>query len=169
MRAVWQLYRAPCRPFATGCRQCGAEIKPTRATCSAECRQEFERNHFWGTASAEAINRARPFGPALEFKRQPWFGPPVCRRCGKFCESFENKGGVYITDRREAEVNHIVPVNGNRTHFGCCHHQENLEVLCHGCHVLVGIEQRRAGLIGKPKPQLHLPVSFVTPSTDANR
>lgn len=76
---------------------------------------------------------------------------PVCRRCGKACgklrEDRHGWGG-----QREAEVNHIRPVNGKRKFFSCDHHQENLEVLCHACHVVVGIEQRAAGLIGKAKP-----------------
>lgn len=141
VRHVWKSYRAPCRPHETGCRQCGNDIRPSRAYCSVECSNEFERNHFWGTAAAHAIWRARSDG----------HGRPTCARCGKTC-------GVFNWRQREAEVNHKVPVNGNRPHFGCCHHQENLEVLCHSCHVAVTKEQRRAGLIGPPKPPITFPL-----------
>lgn len=132
-------YRPPCRPFNSGCRQCGKPIAKHRAYCSRSCSREFEQNHFWGTASYAAINRSRPFGPTQKPHGEPWRGRPVCARCLKECGSFG--------DKREAEVNHITPLNGVRPHFGCCHHQENLEVVCHACHVQIGIEQRAAGLI----------------------
>ena len=35
----------------------------------------------------------------------------------------------------------------------CSNHQDNLEALCHACHLDVTAEQRRAGLIGKPRAQ----------------
>lgn len=41
------------------------------------------------------------------------------------------------------EVNHIVPRNGAGYGRGCHHHLENLETLCHSCHVKVTNEQRR--------------------------
>lgn len=141
MKPAWMDYRAPCRPFETGCRQCGKDIPARRANCSASCADVFEHNHFWNTARAEAIRRASPFGPAPECVRQPWIGWPVCSRCRQGTLS--------------PEVNHRVPLNrrrGRTYHFGCFNHQENLEVVCHDCHVQIGIEQRAAGLIGKPKP-----------------
>ena len=48
----------------------------------------------------------------------------------------------------EGEVNHIAPVNGDRDFFSCANHQDNLEVLCHRCHVMATREQRRRGIIG---------------------
>ena len=45
------------------------------------------------------------------------------------------------------EVNHIQPVNGNRKAVSCASHLENLETLCHDCHVAVTKQQREAGLI----------------------
>lgn len=98
-----------------------------------------------------------PFGPAVEFVRQPWFGEPVCVRCegsayGLASPACEENGRHFPARHWAPEVNHIRPLNGIRPAFGCCHHQENLEVVCHDCHVAIGIEQRAAGLIGKPKP-----------------
>jgi hypothetical protein len=144
---TWASYRAACIPHATGCRQCGKDIKPHRAYCSRACRQEFNRNHFWQTAAAHALDRSRPGGErSVRNAQGQWIiQKPLCRACGKACDWIEDKR----FGRREAEVNHIAPVNGNRPHFGCCHHQANLEVLCHGCHVAVTNEQRRAGLIGR--------------------
>lgn len=45
------------------------------------------------------------------------------------------------TDR--LEVNHIDPRRGQGYGKGCHHHLDNLETLCHDCHVLVTREQRR--------------------------
>lgn len=38
---------------------------------------------------------------------------------------------------QDLEVNHIVPRMGAGYGIGCWNHQENLEVLCRGCHVVV--------------------------------
>lgn len=42
------------------------------------------------------------------------------------------------------EVNHIDPVLGAGYGLSCRHHQENLEVLCHACHVQVTSSQRES-------------------------
>lgn len=150
--AVWRSYRAACIPHLTGCRQCGAAISDRRAYCSRACKIAFECQHFWGTAQAEAIRRACPNGERS--RRHPETGhwviaPPMCAKCGKECASIQTLG--WRAARREAEVNHIIPLNGDREHFSCAHHQANLEVLCHACHVEVSKQQRREGLIGRPK------------------
>jgi hypothetical protein len=41
------------------------------------------------------------------------------------------------------EVNHIDPLVGRGYSMSCYHHQDNLEVLCHDCHVVVTNAQRR--------------------------
>lgn len=40
-------------------------------------------------------------------------------------------------------VNHIEPLVGRGYRWGCCHHQENLETLCHTHHVEETTRQRR--------------------------
>jgi len=40
------------------------------------------------------------------------------------------------------EVNHIVPRDGQGYARGCHHHQDNLEALCHPCHVETTRRQR---------------------------
>jgi hypothetical protein len=140
MKPVWSDYRAPCRPFATGCRQCGTDISARRAYCSVECSEEFQQHHFWNTARWEAVRRACPETTDAAVLRLVYAERALCARCG--AKAWQRSG---------PEVNHKVPLNGDRPAFGCCHHQENLEVVCHDCHVTIGIEQRAAGLIGTPK------------------
>lgn len=41
---------------------------------------------------------------------------------------------VRCRSRRKIEVHHKVPCEGKRE-TGCQHHQDNLETLCHRCHV----------------------------------
>ena len=42
-----------------------------------------------------------------------------------------------------AEVNHIVPRVGAGYGNGCHNHQDNLETLCHACHVTTTTQQGR--------------------------
>lgn len=126
-RVVADYWRAPCKPFVTGCRNCGRPPTGRKLFyCSDACRLEFEPDHFWGTARDTVIKKARVADGAL--------GVAYCvRGCGRF----------------GTEVNHIVPLNGDRPAFGCCHHQANLELLCHADHLVTTAEQRAAGLIGR--------------------
>lgn len=124
--AVRDFYRAECRTHIGGCRNCGKTPSGRKQYyCSDECRTEFEADHFWGTARQAAIHRTIDPYDALRI-------PHCVRDCGRWA----------------TEVNHIVPLNGQRPHFGCCHHRDNLEALCHYCHLETTAEQRAAGLIG---------------------
>lgn len=166
-------YRAPCRPEALtgGCRNCGTP--PTgrkRYYCSDDCREEFERDHFWQTARSWALRRASVFRIDYQYVRpigHQWATAFRCARCGCWIPSTEGLRLELQASMEEEEfeacwtyplphllkgptpeVNHIDPVNGLRENFSCHHHQENLEVLHHVCHVEVTNEQRAAGLIG---------------------
>jgi len=149
---VWAAYRAECRPFATGCRQCGQDITRGRAYCSMPCSDTFQQNHFWNTARWHAISLSSPLD-ADHVRRIGMEVAAVCARCGGPARAVAWHGMYW-----PPEVNHKTPLNGVRPHFGCCHHQENLECVCHPCHVAIGVEQRAAGLIGKPRPQIILPI-----------
>ncbi len=46
------------------------------------------------------------------------------------------------------EVDHMVPLNGVRPDWGCVHHQDGLQSLCHSHHVRETKAQRRDGRIG---------------------
>ena len=134
-------YRAPCRPFPDIvderlCRECGEFSGGRRSFyCSRECRDTFDADHFWGTARLAALSRASIWSIGRGDHRG-LTRPPLGYVCAR-CEGF-----------KAWEVNHIEPVNGDRQHFSCRHHQTNLEVLCHQCHLIVTAEQRAAGLIG---------------------
>lgn len=133
-------YRCP-DGFQTGCRQCGVELPRHLAYCSETCMKEFDANHFWRAARPAAIKASQPFGPALEctwghYGYRAWRGSTFCAKCGR---------------EHADEVHHKMPMNGQRDTFSCLHHQENLEVLCHACHVAATREQRRLGLIGRSK------------------
>lgn len=89
--------------------------------------------------------------------------PLVGRRtayCSKVCERafasnhFQGPAYAACTKRAERkcercgtserlEVNHIDPVRGGPRGVTCKNHQDNLELLCHPCHVLVTEEQFR--------------------------
>lgn len=98
--------------------------KRRRTWCSDACRRTWERNHVWRRARAYARKKSKY----------------LCSTCG--------------ADRSaNLEVNHVNPVNGSGYGDGCSHHQVNLEVLCHSCHVTVTNAQRAAGLIGKNTPK----------------
>lgn len=144
-RVVHDGYRADCKPMGPGCRQCG---EPTTGRlhyyCSVEHREQFEDDHFWNSARAEALRRFAIYDIRSRAYRYTSVGrfyysviAYICWRCG---ERIAGDG---------PEVNHIMPVNGHRPGFGCMNHQSNLEVLCHACHVIATAEQRAAGLFVK--------------------
>lgn len=95
-----------CVPPDSGCDRCGGVLTGRmRRWCSKACREWWYRHHRWTQARAEALKRA---------KRK-------CSRCGA---------------RERLEVDHIIPRNGTPMNPpNCLHHQTNLRVLCHDCHV----------------------------------
>ena len=107
------------------CWRCGEALpKYRRKWCSEDCALLYARNHHWGYARIAAIKRDES----------------TCQRCGtKVVDSH------YHEDKSIwAEVNHIEPRNGMGYGPGCHNHQENLETLCHPCHLKITAEQRRA-------------------------
>lgn len=113
----------------SACQWCDTDLPPGRRTvfCSRACVLAYERNHRWNKARSAAKRRARY----------------RCQRCGAGKDA-------------DLEVNHIIPVDGAGYGDGCAHHQNNLETLCHDCHVLTTATQRAAGLI-TPRTQKDAP------------
>lgn len=96
--------------------------------CSRRCTEMFLENHQWTPAQKAALKRDRY----------------TCQRCGHCPGKRPDSLGRMIWRRRRhgMEVNHIAPLNGRGYHGGCVHHQNNLQVLCHDCHVDVTKRQR---------------------------
>ena len=68
-----------------------------------------------------------------------------CEHCGlKPSEIRRDPRARRAVARQELrlEVNHIQPLIGTYRGVTCFNHQDNLEVLCHRCHVAVTKEQR---------------------------
>lgn len=101
-------------------------------------------------------------GTTLTGRRTRW--------CSKKCRQWFVDNHRYSNARRAArrrakwrctlcgsseriEVNHIVPCLGQHNLIGCHHHQTNLEVLCHDCHVERTRAQRAAGAFSKRTSQ----------------
>lgn len=100
------------------CRACGCERPDARFWfCSLTCMRWFWTNHVGPAARAWAIWLATDVD-----------GNVRCRRCNDVCDD--------ESLNRSAEVHHRAyrGPRANRPWFGCHHHQENLEVLCHVCH-----------------------------------
>lgn len=87
-------------------------------------RSEWLRDHSWSVARTAAVLAAGG-------------DDAPCARCGTVIGW-------------DCEVNHIIPRNGGGYDQGCAHHQSNLEVLCHDCHVRETARQRadRLALVG---------------------
>ena len=92
--------------------------------CGDECKNLYTIHHHWTWARSRAVNRVGVF-------KKGWPGYRyLCAHCGELTE--------------EPEVNHIGPRYGDGYGTGCWNHQENLEVLCQRCHVIVTKLQRKA-------------------------
>ena len=113
-------------PRAKGhCWRCDAELpKYRRKWCSDDCALLYARNHSWGFARFAALKRDNH----------------TCQRCGiKVIDSH-----TYPDKSVWAEVNHIDPRCGMGYGPGCHNHQENLETLCHPCHLKTTKKQNSA-------------------------
>ena len=111
------------------CWRCGKKLPPRRRHwCSDDCGQWWRINHDWNSAREAALKR----------------DGSRCVKCG---------ADGYLISRRtysgrtmfpiKLEVNHIAPREGQGYGQGCHNHQENLETLCHDCHVAVTRRQRK--------------------------
>lgn len=104
---------------------------PARRTayCSDQHAREFERHHLWFVARRVARRRARY----------------RCERCGFAPATIRRDPRARASYSRyelKLEVNHVRPLVGAYRLVSCANHQDNLEVLCHRCHVAATAEQR---------------------------
>ncbi|HEX9551181.1 MAG TPA: HNH endonuclease [Candidatus Limnocylindrales bacterium] len=110
--------------------ECRQPLPPRRtAFCSDRHARAFERNHVWIHARRAARRRAG------------W----ACQRCGfKPSEARRDPAARRSLPRSamRLEVNHIEPLAGAYRGVTCSNHLENLEVLCHACHLATTDAQR---------------------------
>ena len=131
-RPAWQSFVTCVDVSQRVCRiaTCRADLPSRRsAYCSDRHAREFERNHVWLFARRAARRRAAY----------------RCERCG-FKPSEVRKDPAarerYARYELRLEVNHIRPLEGAYRSVTCLNHLDNLQVLCHRCHVEVTNGQR---------------------------
>lgn len=102
------------------CDHCGKPLTGRRRRwCSDECSTVEFYAHDWSSTRKAAKRR----------------DGHRCVKCGA-AETVDHNL------RSNLEVNHIVPRNGAGYSMGCWNHLDNLETLCHDCHVEVTRAQR---------------------------
>lgn len=106
----------PYRDTAGVCDACGKALTGRQQRwCSSDCSLVLWRQHAWQGARSAAKKR----------------DGHKCVKCGA-PDSVDDR-----TFRSLLEVNHIVPRVGKGYGYGCWNHLDNLETLCHDCHVIV--------------------------------
>lgn len=101
------------RPGGGTCGACGAALVTTRWFCRAPA----------GCRTLYMENHLWGDARSAAMRRDEM----KCRKCPAWAD----------------EVNHIAPRRGRGYRRGCHHHLDNLESLCHRCHVIVTAEQRK--------------------------
>ena len=138
------------KPYCGECGFCGKPLVNTGYACRASKDvqpthlAEYNKNHYWGQARFEALQRD-------DYKCVKCSWPEVIDHSicleGKTPKHNRNDTWCYkcrrTTSSGPLEVNHIIPRNGNKEDNSCFHHLDNLETLCHACHVKVTRVQRR--------------------------
>lgn len=137
-----------------------------RRWCRRACSDAFNVAHNWTSARDEAKRRDRfTCRRCGHWEREPdawarfllWY----CYTAGLLTEDqcrrleFWDLNLTTVGARRgwAIEVNHIQPRLGAGYGFGCWNHPENLESLCHDCHLLATKAQKR----GWRRPATELP------------
>jgi 5-methylcytosine-specific restriction endonuclease McrA len=143
--------------------------------CSQACSSMFWKLHDWNSARAAAIKRDGGICQSCGIQTVPlsdarWTLHPEAPQHPQFDrERSKTEGDDYRREhwtairlydvefkkflRRVAypvspEVNHKEPRVGQGYGFGCWNHPENLETLCHRCHVRVTSQQKRERKLG---------------------
>jgi hypothetical protein len=111
---------------------CRAPLSGRRtAYCSDAHARAFEAAHLWPVARRLARRRARYACQRCGFK------PSAVRRDRELARQ-------YLRHELKLEVNHIEALRGAYRFASCLNHADNLEVLCHRCHVAATNAARRA-------------------------
>lgn len=150
---------------------CGTALKGRRRRwCSDECERTFTREHNWQAARAFAIRRdegrcvscgVSPDELVLEWHRlralleliDALMGRDVRARARELWHLERQHMAAWRRDIA-LEVNHRTPILGRHGEFGCHHHVDGLETLCHRCHLDVTAEQFGHRRAAPPEPSL---------------
>lgn len=123
------------------CRWCDEPAATGSTWCGHRCEDDFRRNHWWDQARDAAIVRDgsccvrcglgpdTPTVAKLLLRALVPMGPVDAARLWRTPEF------AALRDACRLEVNHVVPRRGRGYHAGCHHHLDELETLCHRCHV----------------------------------
>jgi len=147
--AVCELRRAPWPTPDRCCVWCGNDLpKRSRRWCSQECSDEFTRQHNWTWARAAAIRRdggaCVRCGHDGHVPAERFWHLLLVLRGGEIDHPARYRAFRLISRERprwQLEVNHRTPVLGRHGTFGCHHHLDGLETLCHPCHLRETAEQ----------------------------
>ncbi|MEE3066611.1 MAG: HNH endonuclease [Actinomycetota bacterium] len=151
------------------CNRCGEKLTGRKTQwCSAECSDKLTREHNWNWARKAARrrdeNRCVRCGEAPLTRRRVerldptiWWGAHRLKTIGV---EIDDPLPDLLVDVYNwvihLEVNHITPRNGGGYGWGCHNHLNNLETLCHGCHVAE--TNRQAAERRVPSAQLQLEI-----------
>lgn len=136
------------------CDWCGKDLpivkrtgtfNPARRWCGPSCSGPYWASHQWNLARVAALKRddykcvrcGSDAGTRRGFcwyDKEPW----PCKDAGqRFRHSWDDR--YYKHSERievgKLEVNHKIPRKGAGYTNGCWHHLDDLETLCHDCHV----------------------------------
>lgn len=104
------------------CNFCGKKLTGRQERwCSSKCNTEYYEQHYWTSRRKAALKRDKH----------------KCVKCGQ--------------PEVKLEVNHINPLIGSGYNLSCKHHLENLETVCHPCHVQITNQQRKDRKLTKKK------------------
>jgi 5-methylcytosine-specific restriction endonuclease McrA len=88
----------------------------------------------------------------LTGRRTRWCSPECCKQFylehhWSAARKAAKRRAKYMCEtcgsNEKLEVNHIIPLVGTKRTWSCLNHRDNLEVLCHKCHVVVTNQQRK--------------------------
>ena len=103
-------------------------LSDSRRWCGKACANAATVRHYWPRARTAALTRNRRSGG-------------LCEHCAAPDPGRRTDGKRYRY-RSHFEVNHIVALNGAARGWSCLNHPDNLEALCHDCHLNVTNAQR---------------------------
>ena len=131
------------------CVWCAGQLpKRARRWCAGDCQDEFTRQHGWQMARAAAIRRdggrcikcghdGTVPGEDLSFALLALLSPRLTYE--------QRRRHLTLVSQQQPlwrlEVNHRDPVLGRHGEFGCHHHLDGLETVCHPCHLDITAEQ----------------------------